>query len=103
MGIKQQQDQDAQSSPYRFQYVKAYSMGSFIQAAHFVEMLNSTCTPQHRIEDLPSFNDMVSAKGFNYGAKVTGEAKGYCDKYMPIVECNISNERAMLFQSYRQE
>ena len=102
MGIKQQQDQDAQSSPYRFQYVKAYSMGSFIQAAHFVEMLNSTCTPQHRITDLPSFNDTFQ-DGFNYGAKVSGAAKSYCDRYMPIVECNISNERAMLFQSYRQE
>ena len=102
MGIKQQQDQDAQSSPYRFQYVKAYSQGQFIQAAHFVEMLNSTCTPQHRITDLPKFQDTFQ-DGFNYGSKVSGAAKDYCDKYMPIVECNISNERAMLFQSYRQE
>ena len=60
MTIKQQQDQDAQSSPYRFQYVKAYSMGQFVMAGHFVEMLNATCTPQHRLTDLPNFESGIS-------------------------------------------
>ncbi len=103
MTIKQQQDQDAQSSPYRFQYVKAYSMGQFVMAAHFVEMLNATCTPQHRLTDLPNFESTVDAGGFNYGSKINEAAKNYCDKYMPLVEMNISNERATLFNSYRNE
>jgi hypothetical protein len=100
MPIKQAEDYDAQANAYRFGYVNAVQKGNFINAAHFVEMLNSTLTPENRIEDLPKFG--MDTNGFNYRGKVIEEAQKYCFYYMPIVEQAISNERAKLYLSYQQ-
>ena len=99
--IKQQQDQDSQVMPYRMGFTRCVEHGDWIGASLYVELMNNCLTPEHHIDDLPSFN--VEPNSFEAKAKLPNSAMMYCRTYMPIVERAVSMERSKLYNSYKME
>lgn len=97
--IKQAADYDSQVIAWRMGYSKAVSMDKWILGWHFVDLLNAALTPSNRIDDLPKLN--IRPKTFEAKQTLNNQAMALCYKNMPIVEMASSNERTLLFNSYR--
>lgn len=99
MPIKQAADYDSQVIGWRMGYSQSIGKQNWITATHFVELLNSALTPANRIDDLPKFS--IKPDSFEEKSRLNYDAMLYCWENMPIVEMASSNERSLLYQSYR--
>ncbi len=97
--IKQAADYDSQVIAWRMGYSKAATGDNWILGTHFVNLLNAALTPANRIDDLPNFT--IQPNSFEQKARLNYDAMVWCFENMPIVEMASSNERSVLYQSYR--
>jgi hypothetical protein len=98
MTIKQATDYDLVAGILLGGYMKAIGTNEWRKAIHIMNLMNSSLTPNFRINDLPKFDVPTTVDGDTYYMDYAME---YCEKYMPLILQANALERLKLYQSYK--